>query len=68
MASKLPKEFEDLLRKTEALKKFMYSPANSLASKQTIATQLELLPLKEVQLSMNPESFPKINRKRTHNP
>ncbi|XP_059096832.1 uncharacterized protein LOC131891322 [Tigriopus californicus] len=65
---KLPKEYEDFLARIQHLKRFMNSPENSLASKKAIASQLETVPLREIQLTMNPESFPKINRKRTHSP
>ncbi|TRY78744.1 hypothetical protein TCAL_16692 [Tigriopus californicus] len=65
---KLPKEYENFLARIQHLKRFMNSPENSLASKKAIASQLEIVPLREIQLPMNPESFPKINRKRTHSP
>ncbi|TRY80260.1 hypothetical protein TCAL_15414, partial [Tigriopus californicus] len=51
---KLPKEYEDFLARIQHLKRFMNSPENSLASKKAIASQLETVPLREIQLTMNP--------------
>ncbi|TRY61120.1 hypothetical protein TCAL_12785 [Tigriopus californicus] len=63
-----PPAFEPYVKKFEIIAKFMSSTQISNEAKTTLIQKLRTLPLDMIEVKNNPDMFPKIVRKRNHDP